>query len=133
MTTLILTLLLSAPAIDWPRFFSTINASGVTYSDELKALEGKRVRLRGYSVLYPKPDGAIFVTCFGHSDPHGVEEHDLPFDAVAVIWRKELEIPPVPLRPTVEGTLRLGNRRFGENEVVTITLEDAIPIVTTHP
>lgn len=130
MTTLFLMLLLSVPPIDWPQFFATVGATGVTYSDTLKSLEGKRVRIRGYSVNHPAPTGGVYLTRFGHSDPREVDEHDLPFDAVAVIWRKDLEIPPVPVRPTVEGTLRLGNRRFSADEVVTVTLEDAIPVVT---
>jgi hypothetical protein len=120
--------LLLTPVIQFETFYASIRAEGVKYSNEMKDLAGKRVRLRGYSVGHPRIDGGLLLTRFEHEDPHGVEEHDLPFDSVAVLWRKDLELPPIPRRPTVEGVLRLGNRRFGESQVVTVTLEDATPV-----
>lgn len=120
---------LSIPTITWAQFFDRVTAQGITYTEELNALEGKRVRIRGYAVAHPRPAGKLFLTRFEHNDPHGVEEHDLPFDAVVAVWRKGIEVPPIPLRPTVEGTLRLGNNRLGADQVVTVTLEDATPVV----
>jgi hypothetical protein len=117
-----------APAIEWEGFHASVGAQGITFSDRLKALDGQRVRLRGYAVTYPRLNGGLFLTRFEHEDPHGVEEHDLPFDAVGVVWRKGVALPPVPRRPTVEGTLRLGNRRF-DGDIVSMTLEDAVPVI----
>lgn len=129
MHAFILTLiLLLVPTIRFENFYSSIRAEGLTYSDEMKALDGKRVQLRGYTVGHPKIDGGLLLTRFEHEDPHGVAEHDLPFDSAAVLWRKDIELPEIPRRPTVEGVLRLGNRRFGESQVVTVTLEDATPV-----
>jgi len=45
-----------------------------------------------------------------------------------VRWRSGLEIPRVPHRPTVEGTLRLENAAVGPQRVA-LLLEDAAPIV----
>lgn len=118
------------PLLRWSAFFASVATSGVTYSDDLVALEGRRVRLRGYAVGHPSVDGGLFLTHFEHEDPHGVEEHDLPWDAVVVFWREGLEIPPLPRRPTIEGVLRLGNRQV-EGTSVTITIEDAAPVVRT--
>ena len=39
-----------------------------------------------------------------------------------------LRLPPVPQRPTIEGTLRLGNRKL-EDENVIILVEDAVPVL----
>jgi len=117
------------PSVTWEGFYERVGAEGVVFSPQMKELAGKRVRLRGFSVEHPGIEGGLFLTRFPHEDPHGVEEHDLPFDAVAVIWRKDIALPPVPPRPTVEGVLRLGNRAVSEGEVVTVTLEDATPVI----
>ncbi|MFA6956856.1 MAG: hypothetical protein WC538_13390 [Thermoanaerobaculia bacterium] len=116
----------ASPRIDWPGFFPRQSATGVTYSEELRKLEGKRVILRGYAVSLPAIDGGILLTRFQHDDPHDVQERDLPFDAVAVIWNDAVDVGPVPVRPTVVGTLRLGNTRVGD-ETVVVTLEAAQP------
>lgn len=129
MHILLLIAALTIPTITWETFYATIGATGVRYSDPMRALEGKRVQIRGYAVEHPRLQGGLFLTRFGHNDPHGVEEHDLPFDATAVIWRKGIAVPPVPKRPTIEGVLRLGNRSFGPDQVVTMTLEDAVPVI----
>src|SRR5262245_25485846 len=130
-----LTVLLVAAALrppvaqlTWDDFFSAVQASGVTYSDRVRALDGHRVRVRGYAVLNPPLEHGVLLTRFGHQDPHGVEETDVPFDAVAVLWRSGLATGPVPRRPTVEGILRLGNRDVGP-VIVSITLEDATPVM----
>lgn len=119
----------SAAVVTWGTFYSSVRAEGLTFSERMKELDGKRVRLRGYAVTHPRIEGGLLLTRFEHADPHGVEEHDVPFDAVAVVWRKDLELPPVPRRPTVEGVLRLGNRRFDDHVVVTVTIEHAEPVV----
>jgi len=136
MATILLRLLLnpaaadhsSAAVITWETFYKSVRAEGLTFSDRLKSLDSKRVRLRGYAVNHPRLDGGLFLTRFEHEDPDGVDEHDLPFDAVAVLWKESIELPPVPRRPTIEGVLRLGNRRFDDDVVVTITIEEAVPV-----
>lgn len=119
----------SAAVLTWETFYSSVRAEGLTFTGRMKELDGKRVQLRGYAVTYPHIEGGLLLTRFEHADPHGVEEHDVPFDTVAVVWRKDIELPPVPRRPTVEGVLRLGNRRFDDHVIVTVTIEHAEPVV----
>jgi hypothetical protein len=120
------------PAIEWGGFFSRVDVTGAEYAPALEALEGKRVRLRGYAVLEPIPPGGLFLTRVPSERLHPDDEETLPWDAVAVAWRPGLAVPPIPSRPTVEGTLRLGNRRVGA-EAVILTLEDAVPVVSPAP
>lgn len=123
---LLFAILAAPPRIEWPMFFSRVTTAGVTYAPALKDLDGQRVVLRGFTVQNPRIDGGILMTAAPFEDPHEVAETDVPFDAVAVVWRTGLDLPPIPGHPSVEGTLRLGNRRFGD-ETVCITLEDAVP------
>ena len=119
------------PTIDWPGFFASVTTRGIVFSERLKALEGKRVRLRGYSVVLPEWSGGLILTryAFVESDPNDPEDVlDIPFDAVGVRWRSGLAIPRVPDRPTVEGTLRLENAAVGPQRVA-LLLEDAVPVV----
>ena len=78
----------------------------------------------------PVPRGLLLTRApFAESDPYEPDtELDLPYDTVGVVWRRGIALPPVPSRPTVEGTLRLGNRTLS-GQVVTILLEDAVPVV----
>ena len=84
------------------------------------------MRVRGYSISAPRIPGALLLARepFAASD---AEETEIPFDAVAAVWREGIDLPPVPARPTIEGTLRLGNREIG-GQIVSITLEDASPV-----
>jgi hypothetical protein len=119
----------STPTIDWSGFFSLVSVKGAEYAPRLKALEGKRVRLRGHAVLEPMPPGGIFLTRVPSERLHPDDEETLPWDSVAVMWKLGITLPPIPARPTVEGKLRLGNRRIGAENVI-LTLEDAVPVVT---
>ncbi len=120
----------SSAQIDWPDFFSRITVTGVEYSDLLKGLEGKRVRIRGYSIPSPQVPGGLLLArdAFASSD---AEETEIPFDVVGVTWRKGIFLPPVPVRPTVEGTLRLGNTPLGD-QIVSVALADATPVIPTR-
>jgi hypothetical protein len=123
---------LFAIVITWTDLFAKVSPHGVEYSEKLKQLAGTRVILRGYSVTNPPVEGGILLTHFPYSESHEIEETDVPWDAVGVIWRKRLHLPPVPRRPTVEGTLRLGNRTHS-GQTVLLTLEDAVPVVEASP
>lgn len=61
------------------------------------------VRLRGFPVTFPEVDGALLLSRMPFSDPHEVDETDVPFDTVAVVGRCGVDIPPVPGRPTPAG------------------------------
>lgn len=114
------------PLLDWDGFFSTVSASGAEFKPEVRALEGKRVRLRGYAVVEPVPSGGLFLTRLPHERLHPDDAESLPWDAVGLLWRKGLTLAAVPKRPTFEGTLRIGTRRLGDESVI-LVLEDAVP------
>lgn len=137
---LLLPLLLAAPRLlaaappllDFDRLFARVAVTGAELAPDVKALDGARVRLRGWAVHEPRPEGGLFLTRTPVQRLHPDDEETLPWDAVAVVFREGLELPPVPDRPTVEGTLRLGNRRVGV-ETVILVLEDAVPAPASAP
>jgi hypothetical protein len=114
------------PLIDWDGFFSSVSASGAEFKAEVKAFEGKRVRLRGYAVVQPVPPDGLFLTRLPHERLHPDDAESLPWDAVGLLWRKGVTVAAVPKRPTFEGTLRIGTRRLGDESVI-LVLEDAVP------
>jgi hypothetical protein len=123
------------PTIDWPDFFASVTSRGLVYSDRLQQLEGKRVRIRGFSVVREGAEGGVLLTRIPYveSDPHGPDaEFDIPYDAVGVVWRKGVRLPRVPERPTIEGTLQLGNRTVGTQRVA-VLLVDAVPVFSAKP
>jgi hypothetical protein len=105
-----------------------VETTGATYSDRLKDLDGKRVVLKGNAVFEPMPKGGLYLTRNPESKLHPDDEDTLPWDSVGVLWRKNVRVTRVPSRPSVEGTLRIGNRQVG-TETVILVLEDAIPHV----
>jgi hypothetical protein len=113
------------PHIGWDDFFAKVESTGATFSDRIRALDGTRVVLRGYAVFDPKPEG-VLLTHFPEAKLHPDDEDTLPWDSVGVVWRKGRKLPAIPKQPTIEGTLRLGNREIG-TEAVILVLEDAVP------
>lgn len=122
----------SLPHLTWDDFFAKVETTGATFSDRLRALDGKRVVLRGFAVADPKPEGGLFLTRFPEAKLHPDDEDTLPWDSVGVVWRKGRKLPAIPKQPTIEGTLRLGNRGLG-TETVILVLEDAVPHLEPVP
>ena len=116
------------PRLSWAGFFARIESTGATFSERMRTLDGKRVVLRGYAVKDPVPPGGLYLTHFPEGRLHPDDEDSLPWDSVGVVWRKGARIPAIPTQPTIEGTLRLGNRELG-TETVILVLEDATPHV----
>lgn len=114
------------PHLTWDDFFAKVESTGATYSDRLKELDGHRVVLKGNAVLEPMPKGGLYLTRNPEAKLHPDDEDTLPWDSVGVLWRKGVRISRVPLRPSIEGTLRVGNRQVG-TETVILVLEDALP------
>jgi len=114
------------PHLTWEDFFAKVESTGATYSDRLKELDGQRVVLKGNAVLEPRPEGGLYLTRNPESRLHPDDEDTLPWDSVGVLWRKNVRVARVPSRPSIEGTLRVGNRQVG-TETVILVLEDAIP------
>ena len=120
------------PHLSWDDFFAKVETTGATFSDRIRALDGTRVVVRGYAVVDPKPDGGLYLTRFPEARLHPDDEDTLPWDSVGVVWRKGRKLPAIPKQPTIEGTLRLGNRGLG-TETVILVLEDAIPHLEPVP
>jgi hypothetical protein len=118
----------SLPHLTWDDLFAKVETTGATFADRIRALDGTRVVLRGYAVEDPKPKGGLYLTRFPESRLHPDDEDTLPWDSVGVVWRKGRKLPATPKHPTIEGTLRLGNRDLG-TETVILVLEDAVPHV----
>jgi hypothetical protein len=118
----------SLPHLTWADFFAKVESTGATYSDRLKELDGHRVVLKGNAVLEPRPEGGLYLTRNPEARLHPDDEDTLPWDSVGVLWRKSVRVPRIPSRPSIEGTLRVGNRQVG-TETVILVLEDAIPHV----
>jgi hypothetical protein len=116
------------PHLTWSDFFAKVESTGATFSDRMRALDGTRVVLRGYAVGDPKPDGGLYLTRNPEAKLHPDDEDTLPWDSIGVVWKKGRKIPAVPTQPSIEGTLRLGNRSLG-TETVILVLEDAVPHV----
>jgi hypothetical protein len=116
----------NVPLLDWEDLFSKVGVTGVEFRSDVRGLEGKRVRLRGWAVAQPVPAGGLFLTRLAHERLHPDDAESLPWDAVGLLWRNGLSMPAVPKRPTIEGTLRLGTRRLGDESLI-LVLEDAVP------
>jgi hypothetical protein len=116
------------PHLTWTDFFSKVESTGATFSDRMRALDGTRVVLRGFAVVDPRPEGGLYLTHYPEGRLHPDDEDTLPWDSVGVVWKKGRKIPPIPKQPSIEGTLRLGNRDLG-TETVIFVLEDAVPHV----
>ena len=116
------------PVVDWATLFSRVSTTGAEFAPSVRALDGKRVRIRGYALREPLPAGGLFLTRTPEGRLHPDDEETLPWDAVVVLWKAGIDLPAVPSRPTVEGTLRLGRRRVG-SETVILALEEAVPVL----
>jgi hypothetical protein len=116
------------PHLAWSDFFAKVESTGATFSDRMRALDGTRVVVRGYAVVDPKPDGGLYLTRYPEGKLHPDDEDTLPWDSIGVVWKKGRKVPAVPKQPSIEGTLRLGNRDLG-TETVILVLEDAVPHV----
>lgn len=115
-----------APALlDYSNLFSSVKTTGAEFSPQVRALEGSRVRFQAFALFSPRPLGGLFMTRTPEARLHPDDEETLPWDAAGVIWRRRVKSAAIPRRPVVEGTLRLGNRKMGE-ETVILVLEDAV-------
>ena len=116
------------PHLTWSDFFAKVESTGATFSERMRALDGTRIVLRGYAVADPRPVGGLYLTHYPEGKLHPDDEDTLPWDSIGVVWKKGTKLPTIPKQPSIEGTLRLGNRDLG-TETVILVLEDAVPHV----
>lgn len=81
---LILALLGGAPApaaperLELSQLFGKVAVTGAEYSERARSLDGKRVLFRGFAVLEPRPEGALFLTRTPVERLHPDDEETLP-------------------------------------------------------
>lgn len=111
--------------VEWNQFIKTpVGDYGLELTDEIKALDGKKVRLLGYMVMRDEPmPGAFFLAPY----QVGIEEHeagfaDLPPQTVYVsIPYNATKIVPHTSRPLLLiGTLSVGQKRVENGAVSTL-------------
>lgn len=120
--------------LKFSELFKPIGPRGLEYSDKLRALEGKKVRILGYMVnqsqLMPWTFllSAIPVTL--HEEEYGLAE-DMPATIVHVITQKNATpiVPHTPGLLLLTGTLGLGNRQEADGRIssVRLTLDPPTP------
>lgn len=111
--------------VEWNRFVKTpVGAYGLQLTDEIKGLNGKKVRLLGYMVMRDQPaPGAFFLAPY----QVGIEEHeagfaDLPPQSVYVTvpYNAAKVVPHTPRPLLLIGTLSVGQRRVENGAVVSL-------------
>lgn len=115
-------------------FRQPIGPRGLEYTDQLRSLEGRRIRILGYMVQQTKPVDRCFLFA---PVPMSLNEHenghadDLPVTALHVFTSKDLpaRIPHTPGPMLLTGKLSLGNRNEadGRTSVVRLHLDPPTP------
>lgn len=121
-----------AASLAFSDFFGPIGDRGLDYSDTLRALAGRRIRISGYMVREPVRSPGLFMLT---ARPVTIEKsgycfhEDLPPSTVHVI-DPSAAARPLPYRPgrlELVGTLELGPRpeADGRNSIVRLVLDSA--------
>lgn len=120
--------------LKFSELFKPIGPRGLEYSDKLRALDGKKVRLLGYMVRQTEPVPWTFllspVPVTLHEKEYGLAE-DMPATIVHVTTQRNAT-PLVPFTPgllLLTGTLSIGNREEagGRNSSVRLALDPPTP------
>ena len=109
-------------------FRQPIGPRGLEYTDKLRSLEGRRIRILGYMARQTKPVDHCFLLApvpltlneieYGHAD-------DLPATTLHVFTTKEAppRAPHTPGPLLLTGTLSLGNRAEADGRISTVRLQ----------
>ena len=107
--------------------FKPIGSRGLEYSEKVRALDGKKVRMLGYMVNQSQPAPRTFllspVPVTLHEEEYGLAE-DMPATIVHVMTQTQAT-PIVPYTPGVlllTGTLGLGNREEPDGRISSVRL-----------
>jgi hypothetical protein len=120
-------------------FVSPIGDRGLTFTDKLRSLDGKRVRITGYMVEQEKPTPGVFplaaVPIRLHEDHYGLAD-DLPPATAYVSMPTDYHgtVPHTRELMLVTGILRLGNREETDGRISTVrlTVDQTNPILLLH-
>ena len=108
-------------------FVQPVGARGLTFTDKLRHLDGKRVRILGYMVRQEQPVPGMFL--FSAIPVRLNEEHyglaeDLPAATVFVSMPTDRDklVRPTPGMMLLTGTLSVGNREEPDGRISTVRL-----------
>ena len=113
-------------------FVQPVGARGLTLTDKLRRLDGKRVRLLGYMVQEEKPTPGIFILS---PYPAQIHDHDnaladdLPPSVVhvSVPTSRDQPVPHSPRLLLLTGTLSVGNRTEADGRISMVRLAADAP------
>ena len=113
-------------------FASPIGGRGLTLTDKLRGLDGKRVQILGYMAQQEQPVPGMFL--FSALPVRLNEEHygladDLPAATLFVSMPKNRDqvVPHTPGLMLLTGTLGVGNREEADGRISTVRLALEIP------
>ena len=117
-------------------FVSPIGERGLTFTDKLRGLDGRRVRLLGYMVQEEKPTPGVFILS---PYPAQIHDHDnaladgLPPSVVhvSVPTGRDQPVPHSPRLLLLTGTLSVGNRSEADGRISMVRLAADAPEVVT--
>lgn len=113
--------------LKFSELFKPVGPRGLEYSDKLRALDGKKVRMLGYMVNQSQPVPWTFllapVPVTLHEEEYGLAE-DMPATIVHVITQTNATpiVPHTPGLLLLTGTLGLGNREEPDGRISTVRL-----------
>ena len=121
------------PELKFNEFFvSPIGDRGLRFTDKLRSLDGKRVRVLGYMARQEQPVPGMFL--FNAIPVRLNEEHygladDLPAATLFVSLPKNRDqvVPHTPGLMFLTGTLSVGNREEADGRISTVRLALEVP------
>jgi hypothetical protein len=116
------------PQLEFKDFFKPVGARGLEFTDKVRDLDGKRVRLLGHMVRQDALVPGLFLftarPCTLHEEEYGFAD-DLPAATVHVFMPGADAERPAPFTPgpmLLTGTLSLGNRLEADGRISRIRL-----------
>lgn len=109
-----------------------ISEGGLSYSETIRALDGRKVRILGYMVKQETPSPGLFLLTPTpqqlHEEEYGLCD-DLPPATLHVVMAREPDVvaPFTPGLMLLTGTLRVGTREEADGRISAVRLELARP------
>ena len=116
------TLAADLPQLAFPEMYSGVSVLGLTFSDKLKSLAGKRVRMQGFMAPPLKADAHFFVLTESPVSlcPFCSTDADWPDNIVVVFLSDKQEFVQANRLIEVVGTLEVGSRMDEETGFVSL-------------
>ena len=110
------------PQLAFPEMYSGVSVLGLTFSDKLKSLAGKRVRMQGFMAPPLKADAHFFVLTESPVSlcPFCSTDADWPDNIVVVFLSDKQEFVQANSLIEVVCTLEVGSRMYEETGFVSL-------------